>query len=120
MACVENWPTAETVNGNDNLVLVITTPNPCWQLSEIRYTLPPGMSPEELCNYNEGDLFVVAHMYEQSGCGGGAPAGSVTVPTDFVKVAEGVRVQIIVYDSTASSVKTIKRSRNSYNTGVGS
>ena len=115
MACVENWTTVESLNGDD-LELTITTPNDCWTCSGVDYSLPPGMSTEDLCNYEEGDLILVANMVKSGGCGPSDPPGTVTALSHFRKVSEGGNhVQIIVYKTATSEASTIKRSRNKYN-----
>ena len=117
MACVEIWPTAETYDGENKLVLEITVPNNCYEIVSVTTQLPPGMGTDDLCNYQTGDLIATVNIQIISGC---TPSGGTQVlsaTTDYVKNPDGNHVQMIAYNTSNSSARTIKRSRNTSSPG---
>ena len=118
MSCVENLTTTEKYDGDDVLVIEIILPNDCYFIESVTYSLPPGESTGNLCNYSSSDYIIAVNVDLTPECNPTKNNVVVSAPTQYQKVTEGGEyAQIIVFDLDRSQTKTRKRTSSRLSLG---
>ncbi len=110
MGCIEKWRTIERYDSNDNLIIEVEVPNNCFVSAGVGDKLPPGVTPQDLCNYQTGDYIIVITVEIESGCTPTQQDVILSNATDYKKDGSGEHFQMVVYNKTNGKVKTRKRS----------